>query len=100
MVTQPKLFALNTLLLISLLLQLTIGIWLFLITHGFVTDPTTCFNLHVINGLILVGLAVVHVYMNRRWIRLQLKGPRTKKRNADRARRTKKIHQIMPSTLS
>jgi len=40
MVTQPKLFVLNILLLISLLLQLGIGIRLFLITHGFVSELT------------------------------------------------------------
>lgn len=91
MVTQPKLFALNTLLLISLLLQLTIGIWLFLIRQGLVTDSAaTFFNIHIINGLILVALVVAHVYMNRKWIRLQLKGSKAKKRTAVRARRTKK----------
>lgn len=88
MVTQPKLFALNTLLLISLLLQLAIGIWLFMITHGFVSESTTTWiNLHIINGLILVGLALTHIYMNRRWITLQLKGPITGKKAAVRTER-------------
>ena len=83
MVTQPKLFALNTLLLISLLLQFAIGIWLFMITHRLVSESiTTWINLHVINGLILVALALIHIYMNRRWIILQLKGPTTRKKTA------------------
>lgn len=81
MVTQPKLFVLNTLLLISLLLQLAIGLWLFLITRGLVSESAvTWINLHVINGLILVALVVTHIYMNRKWIGLQLKGSSAKKK--------------------
>ena len=90
MVTQPKLFALNTLLLISLLLQVALGILLFLITHGLVTgSAVTWIDLHVINGLILVALAVIHIYMNRKWIGLQLKGSKTRKRTAARKKKSK-----------
>ena len=90
MVTQPKLFLLNTLLLISLLLQLAIGIRLFLITHGLISELTvTWINIHIINGLILVALVVIHLYMNRKWIGLQLKGSKTKKKTTGRTKKSK-----------
>ncbi len=89
MAAQPKLFALNILLLISLLLQLAIGTWLLLITRELVTDSAaTWIDLHIINGLILVVLAVIHLYMNRKWVGLQLKGSRTRRKAAARTKRT------------
>lgn len=79
MVTQPKLFALNAVMLISLLLQLVMGIALFLINSGLATGPLiTLMNLHTINGLIFVALVVAHIYMNMGWIRLQLLGPKAR----------------------
>ncbi len=90
MATQPKLFALNIILLISLLLQIAIGARLFLITQGLISESTaTWINLHIINGLILVLLIAIHLYMNRRWIALQLKGPRVKKKTS-KTKRAKK----------
>ena len=89
--TQPKLFALNTLLFISLLLQLTVGIWLFLITRGLVTDSAvTWIDLHAINGLILAALITIHLFMNRKWIGLQLRETKAKKKTAARRKKTKK----------
>ncbi len=80
MVTQPRMFALNAVMFVSLLLQLIMGIWLYLINTGRLTGSLlTLRNLHLINGLIFVALVVVHIYMNRRWVRLQLFGPQAKK---------------------
>lgn len=91
MATQPKLFALNIILLISLLLQIAIGVMLFLIAQGFVSESTaTWINFHIVNGLVLVLLVVIHLYMNRIWIALQLKRSRARKKTSGRIKRTKK----------
>lgn len=83
MVTQPKLFALNAVMLISLLLQLAMGLWLFLINIGWPTAPLITLRiLHLINGLILVALVLAHLYMNKSWIRLQLFRPKAKNKAA------------------
>lgn len=83
MVTQPKLFALNSILLISLLLQIAVGVRLFLITQGFASESAAAWiNFHIINGLVLVMLVVTHLYMNRKWVALQLKRSRAGKKTA------------------
>lgn len=91
MVTQPKLFALNAVMLISLLLQLAMGIVLFMINRGWLTGPLiTLMNLHTINGLVFVALAAIHIYMNQGWIRLQLLGPKARNKPASQPKQSAK----------
>ena len=72
-----RLFATNALMLIVLVLQLSIGIVIWLINHGrFEASLVTWTNMHAINGIIFTVLVAAHLYMNRRWISLQISGPK------------------------
>jgi cytochrome b subunit of formate dehydrogenase len=77
---QSRLFVLNSVIFLVLLLQLLLGIRLWLVALLGWEYSLVVLNLHLINGLIFVALVTIHLYMNRGWIRLQIYGPAGKRK--------------------
>ncbi len=73
MTKKIKLQILNVSLLILLLLQLLTGIRLWFVNLLGWGDSQTLMNLHLITGFGLVGLVLVHLYLNWWWVKAQLK---------------------------
>ncbi len=72
MVRLSKLFALNAIILILLVMQASAGLWLASLDWRGAEPPRALITTHLIVGSTLTILILVHLYMNRRWIRAQL----------------------------
>ena len=79
MARQSWLLVLNLALFLMILMQLITGIRLWLVTLWGWADFNALMSFHLINGLSLATLIAVHLYMNRRWIKIQIMGPARKR---------------------
>ena len=70
---------LNTLMLVLLVLQLAIGIRLLAVYLWRLPVSIELIYAHALNGFIIFTLVLVHLYMNRRWMMVQLFGSKPKK---------------------
>lgn len=79
MVKLTKLLVVNVCAFIFLVVQVATGGW-FLISRYEKLDPIPgLFQLHPISGLALTILLLLHMYLNRGWIKLQLSGGKRSK---------------------
>ena len=73
MVKQSKLLAVNACAFILLVLQAFTGAWIYIDFHRKLPLPHELITLHPILGLSLIVIVLIHLYMNRRWVAMQLK---------------------------
>jgi len=74
MVKKSGLLVLNLSIFILLIIQASLGIWLWSLDWKGSEPPHALITTHLINGLTLTVLVLVHLYMNWRWVRAQLVG--------------------------
>ncbi len=72
MAKQLKLQILNIALFLLLVAQLLTGIRLWFVNLWGWEDSDILMNLHLITGFSLALLVIVHIYMNRWWVKAQL----------------------------
>jgi cytochrome b subunit of formate dehydrogenase len=77
MVKQSGLLVLNLVIFVQLILQASLGIRLWSLDVKGIDPSHALITTHLINGSTLIVLVLVHLYMNRRWVRLQLVGPKS-----------------------
>ena len=73
MVKQSKLLAVNASALTLLILQAFTGAWIYIDFHRKLPVFRGLITLHPIIGLGLIVIVFIHLYMNRRWVVMQLK---------------------------
>jgi hypothetical protein len=72
MVKLTGLLVLNVCIFILLIMQASAGIWLWSLDWKGSDPPHALITTHLIVGSTLTVLVLVHLYMNRRWIKAQL----------------------------
>ncbi len=74
MVKLSRLLVLNVIIFILLIMQVSAGLWLASLDWKGAEPPHALITTHLIVGSTLAILVLIHLYMNRRWIRMQLVG--------------------------
>lgn len=67
-----NLLILNMCMFILFLIQVITGGWIWYDFTVKIRPPTELIGFHPINGIVLTILVILHLYMNRRWIKTQL----------------------------
>jgi cytochrome b subunit of formate dehydrogenase len=80
MTKQSRLLALNMAMLVLFIAQAAIGVRLWFVELLGWEDSEFWMNMHLITGFSLIVLIAIHIYMNRRWIEVQISGPKGNKR--------------------
>jgi uncharacterized membrane protein len=77
MVRHSRLLVLNVIIFILLIMQASAGLWLWSLDLRDLEPPRALITTHLMIGLTLTTLVLVHIYMNRRWVRTQLLGDKS-----------------------
>lgn len=72
MVKSSGLLVINVCIIILFLVQVLTGGWIWIDFLEGVRPSISLIRFHPINGIILTVFILMHIYMNRRWIRVQL----------------------------
>lgn len=72
MVKLSKLLVVNVCTFILFLLQAATGGWIWIDMLGGIRPPLALLRFHPYNGIVLTAFILIHIYMNWRWIKVQL----------------------------
>ena len=78
-----KLLVVNVCAFVFLMVQVATGGWLLISRYEKLPLNPTLIQIHPISGLVLTTLLLLHMYLNRSWIKMQLsRGKRSKAKDS------------------